>query len=233
MKIPILLSAIALVSVARAEFATWTNKDGRSAELEIVEVTETDGGKTGVFRMRNGTKVRIAAADLTEEDAARLSAWKSPAEAAGAPASVFDDSLDGKLLALSGKSLKKLKDFEKPTKYYLFYYTASWCGPCQRFTPSLVEFYNKRKNEEFEIILITSDRDEDAMEEYARQKKMPWPHLRLREVQDFKEEFAHPGGGIPNLVLTDLEGNLLKTSYQGSNYTGPTPVMNHLGELLK
>ena len=27
----------------------------------------------------------------------------------------------------------------------------------------------------FEIVLISSDRDENAMEEYAKKNKMPWP----------------------------------------------------------
>ena len=46
-------------------------------------------------------------------------------------------------------------------------------------------------------------------------------------------EFKMRGGGIPNLVLTDLEGNLIKTSYEGKKYVGPTVVMNHLESLLK
>ena len=38
-------------------------------------------------------------------------------------------------------------------KYTLFYYSASWCGPCRSFTPKLVRFYNrKKKANNFEII---------------------------------------------------------------------------------
>lgn len=233
-----LLSALLAIS-ASAEFRTWTRNDGKTAELDLVSVSGETGAKSGEFKMRNGKSVTLAASALTATDAKLLEEWAPDATSAAAPASatpsVFDDALDGNLVSLKGKGLASHKDFVKPTKYYLFYYTASWCGPCQKFTPSLVEFYNANKpgNNEFEIILVTSDSDESAMEEYAVEKKMTWPHLKLSKVDRFKKEFKHPGTGIPNLVLTDTEGNLLKTSYVDGKYMGPSSVMSHLGGLLK
>ncbi|RYD49100.1 MAG: redoxin domain-containing protein [Verrucomicrobiaceae bacterium] len=237
MKKTILLS-ILMTGVSFAGFEKWTNKDGKPAELELVKVTETAGVKTGEFKMRNGKTISLKATDLAEADAKRLDEWKTAtageAAVAAAP-SVFDKVLDGNLVKLSGKSLKKFELTQKPTKYYLFYYTASWCGPCQKFTPSLVEFYDKNKpnNDTFEVVLVTSDSDEKDMEEYAVEKKMNWPQVKLSKADKFKKEFKHPGSGIPNLVLTDLEGNILKSSYEGADYKGPNVVMNHLGTLLK
>ena len=219
---------------------TWTNKQGKSVELELVKVTDKDGEVTGEFRMPNGRSATIKASDLIEADAKRLVDAKSVVAAGTAvpvtaTPSVFDKVFEGDLVKLSGKSLKTCKDATKPTKYYLFYYTASWCGPCHKFTPSLVEFYNKHKpgSDEFELVLITSDSEEGAMEEYAAEMKMPWPQLKLSRTEKFKKEFKYPGGGIPNLVLTDTAGKLLKGSYEGANYVGPNVVMNHLATLLK
>ena len=234
------LIGISLVSLAPAAVETWTNKSGKSIQLDLIKLTQKDGEVAGEFRMADGRTATIKASDLAQADAKRLAEAKPVAEptaptAAAAPPSVFDAFLDGDLLKFSGKSLKTCKDATKPTKYYLFYYTASWCGPCHKFTPSLVEFYNKNKpgSSEFEVVLITSDSDEDAMSEYATEFKMPWPQLKLSSTAKFKKEFKHPGRGIPNLVLTDTEGKLLKTSYEGENYVGPTSVMNHLATLLK
>jgi thiol-disulfide isomerase/thioredoxin len=161
----------------------------------------------------------------------------APAEgaaAAGTP-SVFDKALDGNLVKLDGKSLKRHSDPVRPAKYYLFYYTASWCGPCHKFTPSLVKFYDeyRPKSNDFEVVLITSDSDEGAMEEYTAEFKMQWPQLKLSKADRFKKDFKHPGTGIPNLVLTDTEGKLIKTSYVDGKYMGPASVMNHLESLLK
>ncbi len=228
-----------LVSSACAEYSTWTNSDGNTAELALVSVSEEGGEKAGQFRMKNGRTITIKASGLSAEDAKRLNEWTPSETAAPAategPASVFDKYLEGNLETLQGTSLRRLADFSKPTKYYLFYYTASWCGPCQRFTPSLVDFYKEHKqgSDEFEIILITSDSSERDMKDYAVDKAMTWPHLKLSRVDRFKKEFRHPGRGIPNLVLTDLEGKILSKSYEGQTYKGPTVVMNHLGSLLK
>ena len=202
---------LASAGACSAQFSKWTNKDGRAAELELVSVSGEDGAKVGEFRMRNGRSVKIRQEDLGEADAKRLAEWK-PAGAAAAeagPESVFDNLLDGNLEQLSGKSLRKMKEFSKPRKYYVFYYTASWCGPCQQFTPSLVKFYEDNKNDNFEIVLISSDRDEDAMTDYAVDKKMAWPHLTLRKAPDFKKKFDHEVRGIPSLIVCDLEGNNL------------------------
>lgn len=234
MKLPsILLILLSLAGVAQAEFRKWTNRDQKVAELELLSVSDVSGEKVGLFRMRNLTRVSLPASSLIEDDAKILNAWKPVPKAGAAKPSVFDAQLDGNLLVLDGESLKPLERLEKPTKYYLFYYTASWCGPCQRFTPSLVEFYSKKKSNEFEVVLISSDRDEKAMEGYAVSKKMPWPHLKLPKIPAFRQEFQHPGGGIPNLVLCDLQGKIIKGSYDGGQYIGPHPVMAHLETLLK
>jgi thiol-disulfide isomerase/thioredoxin len=234
MSLQILIGCL-LVSSASAEFRTWTRNDGKTADLDLVSVTETGGEKSGEFKMRNGKTVSLKVSGFADADAKLLAEWKPAATAPTPVTSVFDKILDGNLVKLTGKSLKSFREFEKPAKYYLFYYTASWCGPCHKFTPSLVEFYNKNKagNHDFDVILITSDSDEKSMEEYAVEMKMPWPQLKLGKVEKFKQEFDHPGTGIPNLVLTDIDGNLIKTSYEGDKYVGPHVVMNHLESLLK
>jgi thiol-disulfide isomerase/thioredoxin len=202
--------AVLLASGASAEFSTWTRNDGKTAELELVSVSDSGGEKVGQFKMRSGRSVTIKASTLGEADAKRLADWKpAPDPAAAGPASVFDSILDGNLVKLEGKSLDTFKDLKKPAKYYVFYYTASWCGPCHQFTPSLVEFYNKNKNDNFEIILITSDSEEGAMEEYAAEMKMPWPQLKLSKAKDFKKDFEHGVRGIPSVIVCDLEGKNL------------------------
>ena len=208
MKTTLLLSLM-FAGAAFAGFEKWTNKDGKTADLELVKVVEKDGEKAGEFKMRNGKTITLKASDLSEEGAKKLEAWAPPAVKAEGKPSVFDDVLDGNLVKLDGKSLKKHQPEARPEKYYIFYYTASWCGPCQKYTPSLVEFYNKNKNANFEIVLITSDDDEGAMEDYAKEKNMPWPQLKIGKVGKFEKEFNHGVTGIPSVITCKLDGEIV------------------------
>lgn len=208
------LFGILLTVAASAEFRTWTRNDGKTAELELVSVSETDGEKSGQFKMRSGRSVTLKATTLSEADAKLLDEWKPAAAVEPAATSAFDKILDGNLLKLEGKSLKKFTLTERPKKYYVFYYTASWCGPCQQFTPSLVEFYEKNKNANFELVLISSDQEEGDMEQYAVDKKMPWPQLKLNEAADFKKEFQHGVTGIPSVIVCELDGKKLDGNFR-------------------
>jgi nucleoredoxin len=217
--------AVSLAATAMAEFRTWTRNDGKTAEQELISVAVSADEKVGQFKMQDGRTVSLNASTLSEADAKILADWKPASDpVAVGSSSIFDDILDGKLVKLNGKSLKSLKDFQKPAKFYVFYYTASWCGPCHQFTPSLVEFYKENKNENFEIVLITSDKEENAMEEYATEKEMPWPQLKLDKVDDFKKDFKHGVTGIPSVIVCDLEGKNL------GNFRSD---LNKLAELVK
>lgn len=215
------LFACCLALPATAEFKTWTNKEGEAATLKLVEVAEVDGEKVGKFMLPNGKWSTIRQSQLSEEDAQRLANWQPMPDGA---ASVFDEFLWGKLVALKGQSLEAVSVRRKPAKYYVFYYTASWCGPCQRFTPSLVDWYEKNKNDNFEIFLISSDRDQKAMEGYTKSKKMPWPHLAFEHVKAFKGEFRETHGvrGIPSLIVCDAEGKVL------GNYRSMLPQLTEM-----
>ncbi|CAF2505242.1 unnamed protein product [Rotaria sp. Silwood2] len=77
------------------------------------------------------------------------------------------------------------------------------CPPCRGFTPVLVQFYNSHaKDKNFEIIFISSDRDENSFNEYY--KEMPWLTLDFKNRAK-KEEIAKKFNitGIPTLILLD------------------------------
>lgn len=203
-----LLLAALLTASSHAEFRPWTNKSGQVAEMKLIDVAEVNGEVTGTFQMRNGRTATIRKSELSEADGRQMEDWTPPMK--GEP-SVFDEFLWGNLVQLEGDQLQKATFTHRPEKYYIFYYTASWCGPCRRFTPALVEWYESNKNENFEIILISSDRSAPAMEGYAKSGKMPWPLLAFDKVEAFKEEFRgkHEVRGIPSLIVCEPDGRVL------------------------
>ena len=84
------------------------------------------------------------------------------------------------------------------------YFSAHWCGPCRHFTPILSRLYNELKalGKSFEIVFVSSDRNDDAFHEYF--KEMPWLAIPFAEqVLRDKLEDIFECRGIPKLVLLD------------------------------
>jgi nucleoredoxin len=88
------------------------------------------------------------------------------------------------------------------------YFSAEWCPPCRAFTPSLVELRD-RKDDEFEVVFVSSDQSAEAQQKYMKGYDMQWPAVPhdspLREQLQQKFEIQ----GIPSLVIVDDQGNLI------------------------
>ncbi|XP_028796232.1 probable nucleoredoxin 1 [Neltuma alba] len=88
------------------------------------------------------------------------------------------------------------------------YFSASWCGPCRRFTPTLVELYNQVSAKgDFEIVFLSIDKDEDAFKGYF--SKMPWLAIPFSD----SDTRNHLNGlfkmrRIPLLVILDENGKV-------------------------
>ncbi|KAK3416837.1 hypothetical protein EUGRSUZ_H02592 [Eucalyptus grandis] len=92
------------------------------------------------------------------------------------------------------------------------YFSASWCGPCHRFTPILAEVYDELSPKgDLEIIFISADKDEGSFSGYF--SKMPWlaiPFSDLDKRNSLDELFKVRG--IPHLVILDGTGTVLTDS---------------------
>jgi nucleoredoxin len=119
-------------------------------------------------------------------------------------------------------------------KLFAFYFSAHWCQPCRKFTPQLVEYYNRvvAQHPEFEIIFYSFDKSASAMEMYMREANMPWPAIDFGKLQAKEVLTKNAGSGIPSLVLVDATGKVLSSSYDGSQYLGPGKVLADLDAIL-
>ncbi|VDL81148.1 unnamed protein product [Nippostrongylus brasiliensis] len=59
------------------------------------------------------------------------------------------------------------------------YFSASWCPPCRSFTPKLKRFYEavKESHPEFEIVLVSRDKEADALFEYYDEHMGDWTFI--------------------------------------------------------
>lgn len=185
----------------------------------------------------------VVAADEAKKREAIRAAMPKPTplpqkkQAAAAPlvGTAFVDSLEGKLVKQHEGQLALLPPQSLgKAKYLAFYFSASWCGPCRKFTPQLADFYSKLRSEltNFEIIFISRDKSKDAMAAYVAEANMPWPAVAFEALGTIPAVTDLMGNGIPCLVLTDREGKVLSDSYVNGEYVGPKKVATDLANLL-
>jgi len=96
------------------------------------------------------------------------------------------------------------------------YFSAHWCPPCRNFTPILSEVYKKlqAKNEKFEIVFASSDRDEASFKEYFAE--MPWKAIPFEDRKRKQELGSHfEVNGIPCLVVLDENREVISVNATG------------------
>jgi thiol-disulfide isomerase/thioredoxin len=162
---------------------------------------------------------------------------KAPPSKAPVPAAETEAGPHAKLLAMLGPELEKADGSKVKTtdalegrKNVLIYFTASWCGPCRRFTPDLVKYANEHeKATDFTIILVGSDRSADAQQSYMEKSKMPFLAVPFGSDAAKKIKQKYAGSGIPNLLILDETGAVLKGSYETDGRYSPENRGSYIG----
>jgi nucleoredoxin len=141
----------------------------------------------------------------------------------------------GDLVYWHNGSLSRFDDepLEKK-KLIALYFSAHWCGPCRKFTPQLVDYYNRvaPQHPEFEVIFVSLDKSQFAFETYMRETNMPWPAIDYAKVASKDAIRKYAGDGIPCLVLLDASGKVISDSFAGKEYLGPGKVLGDLDAIF-
>ena len=102
----------------------------------------------------------------------------------------------------SSNSTKSPSDALSGKDSVLLYFSAKWCGPCRNFTPKLIDFYNKTKEEKnLEVVFCSLDSDKDEYEAYSG--KMPWLSMPFDAKETEVMAKKYNAQGIPHLVIVD------------------------------
>jgi len=92
-------------------------------------------------------------------------------------------------------------------KYYIYLHSASWCGPCRREMPGIVDSYKELKKNGFEIILFGHDRTDREVVAYAENYNAEFPVLKDSSKLATKVPGYKAVNGIPHIVVVDRNGN--------------------------
>jgi nucleoredoxin len=207
-------------------------KSGRYA----VSATEIAHVQEQVARQSVRTDMQIersqkADATFQTKVARERSVPPSPAVAGN----VIYDAVKGDLVRWNNGTVAPMEDEALASKKLIaLYFSAHWCPPCRKFTPELVEYYNRvaQQHPEFEVIFVSGDKSLFAMQTYMSETKMPWPAIDYQKVKgkDFINGYA--GKGIPCLVLIDSTGKIVSDSFAGAQYVGPQKVLTDLDAIF-
>ena len=110
--------------------------------------------------------------------------------------------LDATYLCSADGSQLVTRDVCAAVDIVMVYFTASWCPPCRRFTPVLIELYENQPIRRVEVVLVSRDQDDATAAEYRA--TMPWLSLlgNGREGADKICELCQVQA-IPRLVVLD------------------------------
>lgn len=99
-------------------------------------------------------------------------------------------------------------------RYYIYLLSASWCGPCQRLMPQIVEAYKTEMKEgkRVEIILTACEQRMEDVAAYVNKYGATFPAIHIshpdtKNFVGFNREYMR--NGIPYVVICDNEGNVL------------------------
>ena len=95
--------------------------------------------------------------------------------------------IDFEMADANGK-MHKLSEYVGKGKVVLIDFWASWCPPCRRDMPNMVEIYKQYKNKGFEIVGVSLDSKADAWAKGVKDLNITWP--QLSDLQGWKNAGA-------------------------------------------
>lgn len=100
-------------------------------------------------------------------------------------------------------------------KVVLIDFWASWCGPCRKENPKMVEIYQKYKSDGFEIFGVSLDRKRESWLKAIKADSLTWSHVS--DLKGWKTAVKEPYnvGAIPYTVLVDREGKIIAKGLRG------------------
>jgi len=110
-----------------------------------------------------------------------------------------------------------LSEYVGNGKIVLVDFWASWCPPCRRDMPMLVEAYKKYKGKGFEIVGVSLDSNQAAWEKGIKDLNITWP--QLSDLKGWKNEAAAMYGvnSIPHTLLIDQDGQIIDKYIHGAD----------------
>ncbi len=165
-------------------------------QLSVEEMSEVMEKANDIFKnSKNGTAIR----ELIEKNS---------------KVAVGQKFTDFKMPDINGKEVA-LSDYAGKGKYVLIDFWASWCGPCMKEIPTLVNLYKSYKDKNFEIVGVSLDKKENEWKDAVKKMNMTWPQMSEVKGWDTVAREIYNFNGIPHTILLDPNGIIIAKDLRG------------------
>lgn len=173
---------------------TWTNKEtGATFQARLAGLNSVNAIMQNVFTKK---KIPFPLKKLSREDLDWIDFHKELVGKTDAelvkmviPKGVLGKQLKG--LTYREKDGKFVKmDGKWNARYFILYYSASWCGPCRASLPRNLEVYRDKiaPRKDLEVVLCSMDHALEGAQKWAVSNKMPWPVFLFGYLDNLSKE---------------------------------------------
>ncbi len=112
-----------------------------------------------------------------------------------------DTAPDVTLTLLNGET-KRLSDYRG--KVVVLDFWATWCAPCRFTMPKMIQFYNRHRNDDVELIGVSVDvASREQVEAFVREMEVNYP---IAVDAESSAKSAYQIKSLPTLFVIDKEG---------------------------
>ncbi|MCF8281619.1 MAG: TlpA family protein disulfide reductase [Bacteroidales bacterium] len=111
----------------------------------------------------------------------------------------------------------KLSDFRG--KVMLVDFWASWCGPCRRENPHVVELYNHYHKKGFDVLGVSLDKSKEPWLKAIKDDGLVWNHVSDLKYWSNAAAQLYGVTSIPHTVLVGKDGKIIARNLRGEQLT--------------
>lgn len=109
----------------------------------------------------------------------------------------------------------KFSDVYSKNELTLLDFWASWCGPCRRENPNVVQVFNEYNAKGFTVFGVSLDKDKDAWLKGVEDDGLTWTHVSDLEYWNNAAAKLYAVRSIPQSLLVDKTGKIIAKNKRG------------------